>query len=277
MKAAEFDYHRPDTLDDALALLADGEAMPLAGGQSLMPMMNFRLARPEALVDLNRIPGLAEVTVSGNSVQIGAMTRYADLESNSDVQGLLPLITRALPHIAHSAIRNRATIGGSCALADPAAEMPAVLLALDAEIQTLSHLGMRRIPADEFFLGLYETALTEGEIVHWILFPVRGRQRTGFHEITRRHGDYATAGCAIAADQDLSRVRVAVFGVSDRALRATGAEAALEGSDGGEAAVNAAVAALKDIDFAGDLHAGVETKRHLAGVALRRAWAEVMA
>ncbi len=276
MKAPEFDYHRPDTLDAALALLSKEDVVPLAGGQSLMPMMNFRIARPEALVDLNGIPGLSEITTDEGSVRIGAMTRYEMLEKSTDIQRDLPLITRALPHIAHSAIRNRGTIGGSCALADPAAEMPALMLALGAEFETLSHTGSRRVAADDFFLGLYETALDETEIIHRIHVPVRRDQRIGFHEITRRHGDYAMAGCAVVADAALKRVRIAFFGVSDRAIRAEGAEAALAQSDGGDAALAAAIAALDDLDVEGDLHCSAAMKSHLAGVALGRAWAEVM-
>ncbi len=276
MKAADFDYHKPGSRADALALMAGGTAAALAGGQSLMPMMNFRIARPEALVDLNGIPGLSEITTDEGSVRIGAMTRYEMLEKSADIQRDLPLITRALPHIAHSAIRNRGTIGGSCALADPAAEMPALMLALDAEFETLSHTGSRRVAADDFFLGLYETALDETEIIHRIHVPVRRDQRIGFHEITRRHGDYAMAGCAVVADAALKRVRIAFFGVSDRAIRAEGAEAALAQSDGGDAALAAAIAALDDLDVEGDLHCSAAMKSHLAGVALGRAWAEVM-
>ena len=155
MKAPDFEYHRPETLEAALALLASQEASPLAGGQSLMPMMNFRIAAPEVLVDLNAIKDLAGVELSGAWLRIGAMTRYQTLEVSDDIKTHAPLIARALPHIAHPAIRNRGTIGGSCALADPAAEMPALLLALGAVIELQSQGGSRRIAADDFFLGLW--------------------------------------------------------------------------------------------------------------------------
>ncbi len=274
MKAPDFEYHRPETLDDALALLTDEDVAPLAGGQSLMPMMNFRIASPNALIDLNRIDALAGIELSNGWLRIGAMTRYHALENAVDIAKHAPLFARALPFIAHPAIRNRGTIGGSCALADPAAELPALLLALGGEIELQSKDSTRCIPADAFFLGLYETARAENELVTAIRIPVAPEgQKVGFHEITRRHGDYAMAGCAVAASGDLSEVWVALFGVSDRALRASAAEAVL--TDGGD--IESAVAALDGVEFAGDIHAGVATKRHLAGVALKRAWAEVTA
>ncbi|RZW11845.1 MAG: xanthine dehydrogenase family protein subunit M [Rhodobacteraceae bacterium] len=277
MKAPDFQYQRPRSLDDALALLAEGDGTPLAGGQSLMPMMNFRIAAPEVLVDLNGIEDLAGIQVSDGWIRIGAMTRYRTLEDADEIAEGAPLVARALPFIAHPAIRNRGTVGGSCALADPAAELPALLLALGAEVGLQSRTGTRRVSADDFFLGLYETARSEDELVVAIHLPVQGAgQRIGFHEITRRHGDYAMAGCAIVASGDLSDVRIALFGVSDRALRATAAEAALAGSKGDDAAVQAAVEALGDIEFSEDMHAGAATKQHLAGVALKRAWQEVM-
>lgn len=277
VKAPDFQYHRPETLSAALALMAGDEVSALAGGQSLMPMMNLRLTAPEALVDLNAIQGLSGIQVEDEYLQIGAMTRYTALEASAEITEHAPLIAKALPHIAHAAIRNRGTIGGSCALADPAAEMPALLLALGGQIDLQSATEARRVPADDFFLGLYETALTEGELVVAIRVPMAPRgQRFGFYEIARRHGDYAMAGCAIAASDDLTAVKIAFFGVSDRAVRAISAEAALAGTSGGDDAVMAAVESLGEIDFAGDLNADAATKRHLAGVALRRAWAEVM-
>lgn len=277
MKAQNFEYHRPETLEAALALMAAEDAVPLAGGQSLMPMMNFRLAAPDALIDLNGLTDLAGIEVADGWLHMGAMTRYHQLEASADIQGHLPLIALALPQIAHPAIRNRGTIGGSCALADPAAEMPALLLALGGEISLQNQAGSRRVAAEDFFLGLYETAREENELVTNIHIPIPpDRVRTGFHEITRRHGDYAMAGCAIAASRDLTQVRLALFGVSACAFRVAGAEDALAGSDGGETAVHQAVEALSCIDIDGDLHSAATTKRHLAAVALRRAWAEVM-
>ena len=279
MKAPDFDYEKPGTLAAALARLAEGGGVePLAGGQSLMPMMNFRIAAPECLLDLNGIAELSGIDVSDGILTIGAMTRYRTLEASAKVATAAPLIAKVLPHIAHAAIRNRGTLGGSVALADPAAEMPAVLQALGGEIVLQSSRGQRVVPADTFFLGLYDTDREEDELVVSIRVPVAvSDQKHGFHEIVRRHGDYAMAGCAAAATGNLAGVRLAFFGVSDRSIRVPAAEGALAGSDGGPAAVDAAVKALDDVEFEGDMNASAATKRHLAGVALRRAWSEVMA
>lgn len=269
MKAADFSYESPSTLDAALRLLADPErdVMALAGGQSLMPMMNFRLARPDLLVDLNGIDGLAGITHRGGMLRIGAMTRYSALESSALVQQLAPLLGLALPYIAHDAIRNRGTIGGSVALADPAAEMPALLLALTAVILVQGPAGERRITADDFFIGMYETDLQAGELVTAVLIPdAAPGDRFGFYELARRHGDYAMVGVAVALTG--SSLRIAYFSVADRALRACAAEAILSTDIG---AVDAAVAALDQLEFDGDLNATGTTKRHLAGVVLRRA------
>ncbi|MDJ1016994.1 MAG: xanthine dehydrogenase family protein subunit M [Paracoccaceae bacterium] len=280
MKAPDFDYQSPETLEAALALLADADGMaePLAGGQSLMPMMNFRLAAPETLVDLNGIPGLSGVAIEDSWVAIGATTRYCDLEDDKEVIEAVPLIAKVLPHIAHAAIRNRGTIGGSIALADPAAEMPAVLLALGGEVVLQSASARRTVKADDFFLGIYETVREPEELVVAVRLPkAKPHDRFGFHEIVRRHGDYAMAGCIVAADATLAGVRVAFFGVGDRPLRAERAEDALAGSDGGPAALHAAVAALSDLECDGDVSTSADTKRHLAGVALKRAFSELTA
>ena len=272
MKAASFTYHKPESVEAALDLLAADGAAALAGGQSLMPMMNFRLATPETLVDLNGLVDLAGVAVADGRLTIGAMTRYRELERSPEIAAHAPLIARALPMIAHPAIRNRGTIGGSCALADPAAEIPALLLALGGEIVLRSHSGERRVPAEAYFLGMFETARADNELVARIEIPLPpSGQRTGFHEIARRRGDYAMAGCAIAAAADLTDPRIALFGVADRPVRAKAAEAALPND------VDLAIAALAELEFSGDLHADETTKRHLAGIALQRAWAECIA
>lgn len=264
MKASEFDYERPDTLEAALALLADDtrDATPLAGGQSLMPMMNFRLAAPGTLVDLNRISGLRFVRDEGEHLVIGAMTRYRDLDTPA-VARSTPLIALALPHVAHPAIRNRGTIGGSVALADPAAEMPAVLLAMGATVVVASAEGRRDIPAENFFLGLYETALDAGELVVELRVP-KGLDKVGFYELARRHGDYATAGVAIAVRDGAHRV--AFFGISDRAIRAKAVEISLVRGEDTDAAIDA-------LPIEGDVHNTADTKRHLAKVVLKRALA----
>jgi carbon-monoxide dehydrogenase medium subunit len=268
MKAADFRYERPATVADALALLGDEDrdAAPLAGGQSLMPMMNFRLAQPGTLVDLSALDELRGIARDAGLLRIGAMTRYVELVRSDLVAECVPLLAMALPHIAHAAVRNRGTIGGSVALADPAAEMPALLLALDAEITVRSPAGSKTHAAADFFLGMYDTALEDGELVTEIAIPVAAQgDRFAFHELARRHGDYAMAGVAVACRGTAHRV--AFFSISDRALRATEAEAVLDA--GGTR--QEAVAALSDLPFAGDLNAGEATKRHLSGVVLTRA------
>ncbi|GAB5377205.1 MAG: xanthine dehydrogenase family protein subunit M [Acuticoccus sp.] len=267
MKAPDFEYRRPQTVAEAIVLLGSGEdAMPLAGGQSLMPMMNLRMARPDILVDLNRIEGLAFIRDEGEHLRVGAMTRMADLLASPLVAEALPLFALALPHIAHAAVRNRGTIGGSVALADPAAEMPALLLAQNATIVLEGPAGRRTVAADDFFLGIYETAREPDELIVEIVLPKAGGP-FGFCELARRHGDYAMAGVAVA----LGTPRVAFFGVADRAVRAPGAEAALAGKDAGDEEAIAAAIATLDIEFAGDLHTSAATKRHYAGVVLKRA------
>ncbi len=255
------------------------DTQPLAGGQSLMPMMNFRLAQPDALVDLSDIEELTGIIDDGDDIVVGAMTRYAELERSQLIGTHVPLMTMALPHIAHAAIRSRGTIGGSIALADPAAEMPALMLALDATIVAASPAGERRIRADDFFTGLYETMLADGEIVKAVAIPKSASgARFAFYELARRHGDYAMAGVAVAAagDDPLSDVRIAFFAVSDRALRATASEAALNGRFAGqEDAVARALDGVGAIDFHADLNAAADTKQHLARIVLERALADM--
>lgn len=281
MKSSDFDYECPATLEEALLLLAGPgpDSRPLAGGQSLMAMMNFRLAEPELLVDLNAISDLAGIADNGDDILIGAMTRYAALERSDLVSEHLPLIKAVLPHIAHPAIRNRGTIGGSVALADPAAEMPAVLLALGATIITASVNGEQRIAADDFFLGLYETALQPGEIVKAVSLPKPvATARFAFHELARRHGDYAMAGVAIAVSDvnPIKDARIAFFGICDRAVRAGGAEQALSGHGAADSnALDLAIASLAGLECDGDLNASADTKRYLAQIVLKRAVGEL--
>lgn len=283
MKAAEFEYHRPGGVDEAIALLADPDrmAMALAGGQSLMAMMNFRVAMPEVLVDLGGLAELRFIRDAGDCVEVGAMVRWSDLMASPLIAAEVPLLALALPEIAHPAIRNRGTIGGSVALADPAAETPAVLLALEGEVVLRGLAGQRCVTAADYFLGHYETAREPAELVTALRLPKAGARRSGFHEIGRRHGDFALAGAAVVLglrDGRMTAPRVALFGVADRALRAKAAEAALDGADPHDrATVAAAVAALDEIDFAGDIHASVPMRRHLAGVALKRALAGALA
>lgn len=247
-------------------MLADdeAEAMPIAGGQSLVPMMNFRIARPGVLVDLGRVPGLDGITLEEGRLRIGAMTRYAALAGSDVVARAAPLIARVLPQIAHPAIRNRGTIGGSLALSDPAAEMPAIALVLGATLHVAGPEGERDIPAESFFHGMYDNALEPGELLTAVSFPAAAAEdRFGFHEIARRHGDYAMAGAMVARMQGAHRV--SLFGIAGCATRAPLVEAALD------TGASFAAEHLDDIEFAGDLNGGPELKRHWATVAVRRA------
>ena len=197
MKPAPFAYHAPSSIDEALALLHEhgSDAKPLAGGQSLIPAMNFRLATPAVLVDLNRIASLSGVSRDTAGLQIGAMTRHRTLERSADVAEAAPLVAAAMPYVAHAAIRTRGTLGGSLAHADPAAELPAVMLALNASFTLASRAGSRIVPAAGFFAGLFATAIEPGELLVGITVPARAdRSAAVFDEVSRRHGDFALAG-----------------------------------------------------------------------------------
>jgi aerobic carbon-monoxide dehydrogenase medium subunit len=271
VKPAPFAYAKARALDHAIALL-DGtpEAKILAGGQSLVPTLNMRLSAPPLLVDINGLHELGRIARRNGQIELGALVRHAAAEQNSELARLAPLLTQAIPHIAHPAIRNRGTIGGSIALADPAAELPACLLALDGEVEITGRSGTRTVAAENFFRGLFETALAAGEVLTAIRVPIAGPGDCfGFAELARRHGDYALVGLAAAAraQRNGSRtVRLAYFGVGATPVRARSAEAAL--ADGN---LEAAVAALtRDLDPQPDVHASAAAKRHLAGVLLRR-------
>ena len=275
MKPAPFAYAKARSLDHAIALL-DGapEARVLAGGQSLMPALNMRLSAPPLLVDINGVSELARIAQPNGQIELGGLVRHAQAEHSQDVARLAPLLSKAIPHIAHPAIRNRGTIGGSIALADPAAELPACLLALGGEIEIAGRAGQRTVAADTFFKGLFETALAPGEIISAIRIPVaQPRDRFGFAELARRHGDYALVGLAAAARAEPPAIRLAYFGVGTTPVRARTAETALAGGD-----LDAAVAALaSDLEPSGDVHASAAAKRHLAAVLLRRVAAQLSA
>ena len=283
MKPAPFEYFRPHSLDEALSLLAEhgSDAKPLAGGQSLIPAMNFRLATPAVLVDLNAIPRLgyvAHLEGSGGGLNIGGMTRQRDLERSRTVAERVPLITETVPYIAHPAIRNRGTIGGSLAHADPAAELPAVMLALNATLAISSRSGVRDVPASEFFVGLFTTAIQPGELLTQIRVPPAGpRSGFAFEEISRRHGDFALVGVAAAVYLDnegrCSAVRIALLSVGDRPMLAEQAAKALVGHRPSPESIRAAAeaAATQDIDPPSDIHASARYRRQLARVLTRRA------
>jgi len=277
MKAPRFAYARPASVAQALALLAEhkDEARVLAGGQSLVPMMNFRVAAPKVLVDINRIAALSGIKITKDHIRIGALTRHVELERSVDIARHLPLVAQAMPHIAHPAIRNRGTFGGSCALADPAAELPACAIALGATFVVAGKKGERRIPAQDFFRGLYATALKTGEILVAAEFP-RGKPgyASAFGELARRHGDYAMVGVAAHGSTQggkFSDMRVAFFGVGDRPARAAQFERALEGKPAAAATIEGALARLDiDLDPRADLHASAAMKRHLSKVLVGR-------
>jgi len=273
MKAPRFAYARPASVAQALALLAEhkDEARVLAGGQSLVPMMNFRVAAPKVLVDINRIAALSGIKITKDHIRIGALTRHVELERSVDIARHLPLVAQAMPHIAHPAIRNRGTFGGSCALADPAAELPACALALVATFVIAGKKGERRVAAQDFFRGLYATALKAGELLVAAEFPrAKPGYASAFGELARRHGDYAMVGVAAHGSTQggkFSDMRVAFFGVGDRPARAAQFERALEGKPAAAATIEGALARLDiDLDPRADLHASAAMKRHLAKV-----------
>jgi carbon-monoxide dehydrogenase medium subunit len=280
MKAPRFAYARPASVAEALALLDKhkDDARVLAGGQSLVPMLNFRVAAPKVLVDINRIGALSGIKITKSHVRIGALTRHVDLERSPDIAKHLPLVASAVPHIAHPAIRNRGTFGGSCALADPAAELPACAIALGATFVVAGKKGERRIAAEDFFKGLYATALKTGELLVAAEFPLpKPGYASAFGELARRHGDYAMVGVAAHGSTKggkFSDMHVVFFGVGDRPQRASGLEKALEG----KSAIEGALANLdRDLEPRADLHASAAMKLHLAKVLAGRVLGDLLA
>lgn len=271
MKPAPFDYVKPSTLDEALGLFAEhgDDASVLAGGQSLVATLNMRLSSPAILIDINAIDELKQVSVEAGRLRIGALTRHVEIEGSAEIVAAAPLIAEAVRHIAHPAIRNRGTIGGSIALADPAAEYPACAVALNAEIEIAGVAGRRKVAAADFFKQLYETDLSAGEIVTAIEIPVQQEtQRSGFAELARRHGDYAMAGLAAQATTDgttLSAVSLTYFAVGGTPVRAAAAAAAIEGKPIDTETIAAAQSALDDdLDPFDDVNCSAAMKRHLA-------------
>jgi carbon-monoxide dehydrogenase medium subunit len=278
MKWPAFEYRRVDTLDGLWrALDATSDARILAGGQTLLATLAFRLSEPGTLIDITRIAALRGVSEAGGVLRIGALTRHAELGREALVARHALLLAEAVPHIAHPAIRNRGTIGGSLAYADPAAELPACVVALDATLVLASARGERRVRAEAFFTGLFETALGAHEIIAAVEVPVASEgARHAIHEVARRSGDYAMAGLASAlrlgADGIVAAPRLAFFGVGSGPVLAARANAALDGRMLDDAAIAAAQAALDaDLDPPADLHGPPEMKRHLARVLTARA------
>jgi len=278
MKPPPFAYAAPDTLEEALGLLtehAEAEPRVLAGGQSLIPLMNFRLAKPGYLVDLRNVAGLSGIRRDGDVLVVGAMTRMAEVERSPEVAVAAPLVTEAVGLVAHAPVRNSGTVGGSLAHADPAAELPAVALALDAELVAAGPGGTRVIPAAEFFTGPYTTALAPDEILTEIRLPVWPGGHA-FTEFSRVHANFAVVAVAalVELDGDGDRIRraaLALAGVAPTPVRATAAERALAGATADPGTIRAAAdAAAASLSPAGDLHASPETRRGLARTYLRR-------
>jgi aerobic carbon-monoxide dehydrogenase medium subunit len=278
MKAAPFSYMRAASLADAFSLwsAAGPEAKLLAGGQSLLASLAFRLSEPTALIDISRVPELAGISQAGEAIRIGAGVTHAELGRHELIRRQVPLLAEAVPLIAHAAIRNRGTVGGSLAFADPAAELPACCVALDAAIVARSAQGERRIPAAKFFTGLYATALAPNELIAAVELPIaRAGERSTILEVARRTGDYALAGIAAkakVAGSTLMDPRLVFFGVGDRPVAAAQATAAIAGKQVTAETVAAAQAALDaDLDPPPDQHGSPQMKKHLARVLLGRA------
>jgi CO/xanthine dehydrogenase FAD-binding subunit len=279
VKPAPFDYHAPATLAEAIALLREhGDAAKLlAGGQSLVPMLNMRLARPGVLIDLNRVAGLSYERQEGDTLAIGAMTRHAEVERSALVARLQPLLTEAMTQVGHIQIRNRGTIGGSLVHADPSAELPAVLVALDGCVRVAGPGGEREIAAADLFLMYFTTSLQADEVLTEVRLPVLPA-RTGwaFEEVARRHGDFALVGVAVTLTLDeeggISAGRIALTGVGMTPVRAASAEARLAGRrPSAETFAEAASAVRDEIEPDTDIHATADFRRHLAGVLTERA------
>jgi carbon-monoxide dehydrogenase medium subunit len=279
MKPPPFAYAAPATLEEAVGLLtehAEAEPRVLAGGQSLIPLMNFRLAKPGYLVDLRNVAGLSGIRRDGDVLVIGAMTTMAEVERSPEVAVAAPLVAEAVGLVAHAPVRNTGTVGGSLAHADPAAELPAVALALDARLVAVGPGGTRVIPAAEFFTGPYSTALAADEILTEIRMPVWPGGHA-FTEFSRVHANFAVVAVAALVELDggdgdrIGRAALALAGVAPTPVRATAAERALAGAPADAATIRAAAdAAAASLSPAGDLHASPETRRGLARTYLRR-------
>jgi carbon-monoxide dehydrogenase medium subunit len=283
VKAPAFDYVAPATLAEALAALGrHGEgAKLLAGGQSLVPALNLRLLAPEILIDLNHVAELRGVTLAGDTLRIGAMTRHAEIAGSALVAAHAPLLTKAAAQVAHAAIRNRGTMGGNLVHADPASEFPACMVALEAEMVLAGPAGERRVSAERFFTGVYATAIEPDEILAAIEVPViRPGQRHVFLELSRRAGDYALVGVAVRADiaaGQLAAIRPVFFAAGPQPIVARAAAAHLTGAALDEAALARAAAALEaDLEPEDDLQITAPVRMQLARTLLRRAVAQLL-
>lgn len=283
MKPAAFEYFAPRNVEEAVALLNkhSDEAKVLAGGQSLVPLMNMRLARPGVIVDINRIGTLEYIVATPSALRIGALTRQRAAESSTLVADRCPLLRDALRLVGHAQIRNRGTVGGSIAHADPAAELTAVLTALGGDVTVRGRSGTRVIPASEFFVTYLTTALEAGELLTEVRFPtLPPGAGWSWMEISRRHGDFALAGVGVVVNLRggvITDVRIALTGVGPTPVRASGAERLLTGRAPSEGLwVEAADAVRAAVEPDGDIHASAEYRRHVSGVLTQRALREAL-
>lgn len=278
MKPAAFSYVRPTRIDEVIAVLTEQpDSKVLAGGQSLVPMMNMRLATPRTLVDLSHVEGLSALEPSGEAVVIGTMVRQAEVMTHPAVRRRWPLVAEALTHVGHPATRSRGTFGGSLAHGDPAAELPAVLLALDGRVTLAGRSGRREVGADQFFKGYYTTALAEDELLLNATIPHRQGLHWGFREIVRRYGDYALAGAAVALvvdeSQAIQEARVALFAIADTPIRAFDAEAELIGTHLGDTEVAREIArdGLIGVEVSDDSLVDADYRRDAISAVVERA------
>jgi carbon-monoxide dehydrogenase medium subunit len=280
MKPPPFQYHRPQTREELGALLASlDNAKILAGGQSLMPMLNLRVIAPDHLIDINRIPDLAGIRETADGIEIGAMTRQADILASPIIRDHLPLLARALEHVGHIQTRSRGTIGGSCCHLDPSAEQPAICAALDAEFVAIGQNGRRVIAAANWFQGLLQSSLDDQDFLESERFrPWAKGHGYGFAEYARRHGDFAISGAAALLEADgggrITRAALLVFGVEEAPRRLYEAEAALVGQITGEIVLAPILDAARALDPMEDVQVTADYRRHLAGTLLSRALRE---
>jgi carbon-monoxide dehydrogenase medium subunit len=284
MKAPSFDYARPESLAEVFALMRrhGDEARVLAGGQTLLATLNMRLSEPALLIDINHVDALKGIAVDGDTLRIGALATHREIEESPIVAQHAPLLTMAAPHIAHRAIRNRGTFGGSIAYADPSAEWPTCLAALEGIVVIDGPRGERRVGACDFFVDLYTTALKEGELITACELPIATDADVFvFDELARRHGDYAIVGMALAmrhGDTGVKRLRLACLGMATTPFRPVETEALLEGRPLTKEMIDEAIQSLRtELDPMGDLTNSAETKRHLACVLARRMLMTAMA
>ena len=284
MKPPKFKYWKPTSVDETVRFLEQNadQTKILAGGQSLMPVISMRLARPDYLVDINGLTELDYIRPDGDRMHVGALTRQNTLMRSADVQRLCPMVSKALPYIGHTAIRHRGTIGGSIVHADPSAELPAVATALDAEMVVTGPNGSRAIPASEFFLTFFMTAMEPDEMLTEVVFPVQEEgSGSGVLELARRHGDFAVDGVAVAVTPNgggIGSARVCAFGVDDVPRRIDEAESLLSGQrPTADLLSEAGAATARNLEPESDMHASGEYRREMAGVLTARALTEALA